>query len=277
MRQLAEAKISEEKACKIKRVLYDVYWRSEKAHLSGGRTNNEWREGEMKKFLLASVVATAVFVAQAQAQIVFYSFNTNGFTGAVLTTAQSNTIITANIGSSISSFTNQNSVGGGFSTMTILSSTGGNPNNRGFAGGNSVSQNGWNGNNSYFQFTLDATGYQNIMLSWAGNISGTGPTNTGIWYSSDGGANFTLFNTIASVLNTFSTTQDLSSVTTLNNNALDVFRLYGTNVTGVAIAAGGTMKIDNFAIDATVVPEPSTMVLVGAGLLGLLASRRRRS
>jgi hypothetical protein len=230
----------------------------------------------MKRFIIASLVAAAIFTVEAQAQIVFYSFNTNATLDG--TSAQTNFVETANIGSSISSFTNFNT--GVNSPVTILSSVSGNPNNHGFSAGNSISQNGWNGNNSFFQFTLNASGYQNIVLSWTGNVSGTGPATNGLWYSSDGGSTFSLFSTFRAPDNAVTVgieTQDLSSVTALNNDALDVFRIYGTNTAGAVIAAGGTMKIDNFTIDATAVPEPSTMLLVAAGVFGMFAIRRRRS
>lgn len=227
----------------------------------------------MKRFITASLVAAAMLVAQAQAQtsIVFYSFNTNGFGGTIGSAAYTNYVTTANIGSGISSFSYSNSQA--TTVLSLLSSVSGNPNNHGFPAGNSVSLNGWNGGASYFQFTLDATGYQNLVLSWAGNRSGSGPTNLVLRYSSDGGSTFTDFTTIPSNnLVNYSTTQDLSSVTSLNNNSLDVFRLVGVDA-----AAGGTLKIDNFTIDGTAIPEPSTVMLVGAGLLGLFAIRRRRS
>ena len=236
----------------------------------------------MKRVIIASLAALAILATQTQAQtnIVFYSFNTNGFTGTLFTPAFTNYVITANIGSSISSFTNVNT-GGGFQTLTILSSVSTSPNNHGFSAGNSVSQNGWNGNNSYFQFTLDATGYQNLVLAWTGNVSGTGPATNGFWYSSDGGSTFNLFSTFRAPDNNATVgivTQDLSSVTALNNNSLDVFRIYGTNiVNGGTISNSGTEKIDNFSIDAIAVPEPSTMLLVAAGVFGMFAIRRRRS
>jgi PEP-CTERM motif len=234
----------------------------------------------MKRVIIASLAAVAILTAQAQAQtnIVFYSFNVSP-QAPVTTAAGTNALITANIGSSISQFSNS-STSGSLSNLTILSSVGGNPNNRGFVAGNSISQNGWNGNNSYFQFTLDATGYQNLVLEWTGNVSSTGPATNGLWYSTDGGSTFTLFSTFRAPDNAVTVgieTQDLSSVTALNNDALDVFRIYGTNVVGGAIGASGTEKIDNFSIDAIAVPEPSTMLLVGAGVLGMFAIRRRRS
>jgi hypothetical protein len=232
----------------------------------------------MMRFLIASLAAVAILTAEAQAQttIVFYSFNTNGFSGTIGTAAETNYVTTANIGSSISSFTNFNTSVN--SALTILSSVSGSPNNHGFPAGNSIGQNGWNGNSSFFQFTLDATGYQGIVLAWTGNVSGTGPATNNLFYSTDGGSSFSLFSTFRAPDNNVTVgaiTQDLSSVTALNNNALDVFRIYGTNTAGNVINAAGTMKIDNFSID--VVPEPSTMLLVGAGVLGMFAIRRRRS
>jgi hypothetical protein len=231
----------------------------------------------MKKLLVASVVAVAIFAAQVKADtIVFYSFNTNDFSGTMLTPAMTNYVETANIGSGISSFSNFNPAG---TPLTILSSVSGSPNNHGFPAGNSVSQNDWTGNSSYFQFTLNATGYQDLVLAWTGNVSSTGPATNGLWYSSDGGATFALFSTFRAPDNNVTVgavTQDLSSVSALDNNALDVFRIYGTNVVGGAIAAAGTMKIDNFSIDAIAIPEPSTIFLIGCGLVGILPIIRRR-
>ena len=236
------------------------------------------RGQQMKRFLMAGVAAAVIFAAQAQATtIVFYSFNTNGFSGTMLTGAMTNYVTTANIGSSISTFGNFNTGSG--SPLTILSSVSGSPNNHGFPAGNSISQNGWNGNASYFQFTLDATGYQNLVLAWTGNVSSTGPATNGLWYSSDGGSTYSLFSTFRAPDNgatVASVTEDLSSVTALNNNSLDVFRIYGTNVIGGTISAAGTMKIDNFSIDGTAVPEPSTIALIGFGLVGMMAIGRRR-
>lgn len=225
----------------------------------------------MKKFITASLVAVAILTAQAQAQttIVFYSFNTNALLDG--TSAQTNFVTTANIGSAISSFSYSNSQV--TPVLTILSSVTASPNNHGFSAGNSVGMNGWNGGASYFQFTLDSTGYQGLILAWAGNRSGTGPTNITVRYSSTGvGGTFTDFSNFTAPANT-ATTQNLSSVTALDNNPNVVFR-----IVGVDAAAAGTLKIDNFSIDAvSVIPEPSTVMLVGAGLLGMLAIRRRRS
>ena len=149
----------------------------------------------------------------------------------------------------------------------------GNPNNHGFASGNSISQNAWNGDASYFQFTLDSTGYQNIIVSWAENSSGTGPHNAKLQYSTTGvGGTFTDFATFAAPNNS-ANVQDLSSIAALNNNSTVAFRIVGLGTTSNA----GTMKIDNLAVDAVVIPEPSTVFLVGMSLAGLLAIRRRRS
>lgn len=217
----------------------------------------------MKKFLIASMAAVVILAAQAKAQtgIVFYSFNDQ---------SSSNALITATVGSGISAFSNFNTAGNPF---TILSSVSGNPNNRGFSAGNSVSQNAWNGDGSYFQFTLDSTGYQDIILTWGENSSGTGPHSAKLQYSSTGvGGSFTDFATFAAPNNS-AMLQDLTSVSAINNNSDVVFRLVGLGTT----SNGGTWKIDNFNIDATAVPEPSTVMLVGASLVGLLALRRRRS
>src|SRR5205823_3395218 len=149
----------------------------------GGKHKVNGERGQMKRFIIASLAAVAILTARAQEQtnIVFYSFNTNGFGGTLGSTAMTNYVETANIGSSISSFTFSNSQA--TPLLTILSSVSGGGNTHGFPSGNSVGMNGWNGGASYFQFTVDATGFQNLVVAWAGNRSSTGPTNLLFEYS----------------------------------------------------------------------------------------------
>lgn len=223
------------------------------------------------KFAIGSVVALLLSTAQSRADlVVYYSFTSNQ-ANAVSTPAWTNATLAADVGPTLSSFSNFHT---GTTPLTILAGLSGNLQS-GFVAGNAISQNGWDGNASYFQFTLNGTGYQSFVLSWAANKSGTGPTNTVLEYSTDGGANFspalTFTNTAGAAGRVI--TQDLSAVTALNNNSLDVFRFRGIDVG----AAGGTWKLDNFTIDGiAIVPEPSTVLLVGMGLVGLFMARRRR-
>jgi len=230
----------------------------------------------MKNFakLLCGIAAAVAFAAaQASADsIVFYSFNTNGFVSGNVTSYVS----TANIGSSISSFSTFHT--NTAATPTILSGISlNNSNGMGVAAvsGNSVSQNGWDSTSAFFQFTLNSTGWENLVLSWASNKSSTGPTNMVLQYSSNGGGAFSDFGSFLQTANSAVFTADLSAVSEIENNSGTVFRFVAQAPLGVI---AGTWKIDNFTIDATaVIPEPSTVLLVGAGLAGLLAIRRRRS
>ena len=225
-------------------------------------------------YLLAVIVMSAL---QAQASIVYYSFTSNTlFNG---TAAWTNTLETANIGSSISTFTINTLGASGAVTLP-----GGNlpqPDKvtLGYVAGNSVSYNNWAAGSStskYFQVTLDATGYSSILLSYDLQRSAGGPKTNSVWLSLDGGATFTSYNqtflSLASAYGTF--TNDLSALTGggVDNNANVQIRFYP-----YLSNAGGTLRIDNITIDATVIPEPSTVLLAGAGLVGLLALRRRRS
>jgi hypothetical protein len=220
--------------------------------------------------LLAIVTMSAI---QAHgANIVFYSFNnTNLLDG---TTAGTNNFLKADIGSSISTFTFFNNGAAGLFTLPSgnLHAT------PSFAAGNSVSYNNWAANSTtskYFQVTVDMTGYQGLTLSYDIQRSAGGSKTNSIWYSTDGGATFTSFNeTFLSVASAYvSFTNDMSAVTALDNNASVQLRFYP-----YLSNAGGTYRVDNIQIDATaIVPEPSTVLLVSTGLVGLLAFRRRRS
>jgi hypothetical protein len=246
----------------------------ENTHPKVSKLREQGNEGEepMKGIakLACGIAAAVIFTAaqaSAQTTIVYYAWNNTG----VL--PDTNAFVTADTGSSISTFSS-------FS-LGVLSFPAGTTLNAqpGFVAGNSVSRNGWDtgaGETNYFQITLNATGWQNIIVSYALARSNTGPRTNEFWYSTDGGSTFTLFATYANVLsnNTYMVfTNNLTGVTALNNNPNVVFRIIGKNV---ATGTTGTMRIDNFTIDATLIPEPSTLTLVGLGVLGALVLRRRR-
>jgi hypothetical protein len=217
------------------------------------------------------IIFLSAFQASAATPIVYYSFNTNGPDGNV-----TNNINTADIGSSISTFTTFLTGSGVLSYpagSTLNLQPGGDP----YVAGNSVSWNNWaagSTTNRYVQVAVDMTGYQGLVLSYDIQRSAGGPKTNSVWYSADGGATFTSFNeTFLSLASAYATfTNDMSAVTALDNNASVQLRFYP-----YLSNSGGTWRIDNLTIDATVIPEPSTILLVGVGLAGMIAIRRRRA
>ena len=244
----------------------------------------------MKKFIVASVVLVAVLMAAYQANaiiadppVVYYSFNNASLLNG--TPAGTNAFLAADTGSSISTFTYGPGFLGGpqfFAGTTVN----GQP---GFAAGNTASSNGSLGDaTSYLQFTLNATGLQNIGVTWAAarstSTSNAGPGTNTLEYSTNGGSSFSVAGTFvipaATASGVFlSFTNDFGAGTALDNNPNDVFRIYYSQAyvpsTG-AQSTAGTDRLDNLTVYA-VIPEPSTVMLVCTGLIGLLAIRRRRA
>ena len=149
------------------------------------------------------------------------------------------------------------------------------------------SANGWSVGD-YWQFKTSTLGYTGVNVYWDQSGSATGPQFFSLQYSNSltGGAFVTLegpmsVGTAASTWNT--TTVGGLSTNALGGGALDnssviIFRLVDTSTTSInggTVASGGTDRLDNFTVIS--VPEPSTVVLVGAGLIGMLAMRCRRS
>lgn len=146
----------------------------------------------------------------------------------------------------------------------------------------------------YFEFQVNTLGFTDIIVSYDQTRSSTGPATFTFSYGTDG-VNFTPFLVDYTVLNNatvvgppatapwsattarqsvYTFSFDLSSITTLKNSPTVFFRVTDDTATG---AAGGTVRIDNFLVSASAVPEPSTLAL---GLVGgfacLVALRRKR-
>lgn len=150
----------------------------------------------------------------------------------------------------------------------------------------SFSANNWSVND-YFEFTIPSTvGYKDVSISYDQIGSGTGPRDFSFTYSTDG----SIFITVGS----YQLTSGVSwsgtiggrpdQLSFLNISALDnwngtiYFRVVDdstTSINGGTVAAGGTGRIDNFTVTATMIPEPSALALVGLGVAGLVAFRRR--
>jgi len=144
----------------------------------------------------------------------------------------------------------------------------------------------------FYQFEVSTVGFSGIRLEWDQTSSNTGPRDNRLDYSTDG-INFTAFGSGYTILanaspnptwnsTTFNAiyhySQDLSSVTALNNASTVYFRLIDTSTTsanGGTVGSGGTDRVDNFTIE--VVPEPQTLALLsGFGILALNFIRRRK-
>jgi hypothetical protein len=151
----------------------------------------------------------------------------------------------------------------------------------------SFSSNNW-AVGDYYQFRVSTLGYEDITVSWHQTGSNTGPRDFTFQYSTNG-TTFTNFLDYSITNDSWSSTgspksesiytANLSAISALDDQANVYFRL--TQRTTVAIssanpvATGGTGRVDNFVVNANLIPEPASLALLAIGGLGLLARRRR--
>ena len=141
----------------------------------------------------------------------------------------------------------------------------------------------------YYQFQVDTFGLTGISIDWDQTGSYTAPADFVLQYSNDG-STYTTFGSQYSVLlynqpswrptsgsTNYHFTCDLSSVdASVGNQATAYFRLVANSdvaINGDVVGENGVIRIDNFTVSG--VPEPSTVILAGLGLVALMAIRGR--
>ncbi len=136
-------------------------------------------------------------------------------------------------------------------------------------------------------FFTSTVGQGDIIVTWDNRHSGTASRYTRFQYTTNSGASWIdgpLFDTnVTTFVNNRSV--DLSAVSAVENNAQFGFRFvsefapggstYAPTTSTSSYGTGGTMRYDMVTVNASPVPEPASMIALGAGLLAL--ARRRRS
>jgi hypothetical protein len=239
------------------------------------------------RYVFGAALASAALGVPGLINKAHAALTTNAdFTFENLGGSSASTSITA---ASVGPFAAEIGTGSAFGVHALATSVYSTPAGNGSA--KSFSSNGW-AIGDYYQFSVPTTGIQGIILSFDQGSSSTGPHSFNLLYSSDAGGSFQTFGSyavISSVTSTnsvgsvttnfsggtspnpiFSQLFDLSSITALDNNAGDIFRL----VDLVSVASAGTDRIDNVVVAGSAVPEPATLSLLTISAAGLLLRKR---
>ncbi|NQU11389.1 hypothetical protein HQ590_11395 [bacterium] len=154
------------------------------------------------------------------------------------------------------------------------------------------SDNAFNVNNwaadDYFQFQVNLGSYSDILVAWDQTKSATGPENFKLQYSTDG-SGFTDFGSYvvlsnatvnggvwnsSTLITNYHFSYDLTSVSALGKEPAVYFRLTSLEA---GSSAAGTVRVDNFLVQALTIPEPSTLVLLVGGFFFLHRTVRRKN
>lgn len=124
-----------------------------------------------------------------------------------------------------------------------------------------------NGKHAVFRFSM--AGFQDLVVSYATQRTNSGFTSQAWSYSTDG-ISWTDHQTLTTVPTSFAA-QTLTTITGLNGATDAYLRL---TVTG-ANAANGNNRLDNIQLNATAVPEPTSLLLASGAIVGGWVLRRR--
>ncbi|MCB5283992.1 MAG: lamin tail domain-containing protein [Candidatus Cloacimonetes bacterium] len=115
-------------------------------------------------------------------------------------------------------------------------------------GGSFVPQGGTGNvnNGKEFVMTVNTTDLENITLTYATQRTSTGFTDQAIWYSLDGGQNYTLFTTFTSIASSWEVKEvDFSSVTGANDNPNFMVKIVLDGASGTQ--GTGNNRFDNIS------------------------------
>ena len=145
----------------------------------------------------------------------------------------------------------------------------------GLGSGGSFSFIGDGNNGAIGTWSVPTTGFKDIEISWAQRGTSTGYNSRTFEYSLDGGANWVgvpFSGDSGALPSSWATVNiDLTSVSGLDSNADAQFRL----IYDGASSGSGNNRWDNFYVEGTVIPEPTSMVLFAGGLLAIALRRNR--
>ncbi len=241
----------------------------------------------MKNGLILAVTAgTAIFAASASANVVAYwNFNnstgnsTSGQLGTLNSLAPDQGAGTLSIGGGSPTITfNTNNAGTANGVVGTFTGSTLNALGADISGGAISMQGGVGGagpvtaNGGYIQFAISMSGFKDLQVSFSTRGTGTGFHVGQLSYSTDG-VSFTNNGAAwdgGASSSFFLVSRDLSSIVALNNAPSVTVRLTLSGASG----SGGNNRIDNVQLNATPIPAPASLALVGLG--GLVAGRRRR-
>ena len=125
-----------------------------------------------------------------------------------------------------------------------------------------------NGKSVVFQFSMG--GFKDLVVSYATQRSGTGYTSQTWAYSADA-TNWTEAQVVSAIPAAYAA-QTLNTITGLDGTRNAYLRL---TVAGATSAAGNN-RLDNIQFNATAVPEPTSMMMLGCVAVGGWGVRRLR-